>query len=220
MIRIICISDTHGLHRKLDIQSGDLLIHSGDITDSGEIDILTDFNDWLKDLDCREKVIIPGNHDLTIYSTNFAKDILTNGTLLIDEYITFEGYKIYGSPWTPVFGNFAYQAYRGSDIKKRWNKIPRDTDILITHGPPYRILDRVPNVRSGQGCKDLLDAVKCVEPILHVFGHLHGNHGKIFQFGIRTQFVNASSVTEGFSHINEPIVVTLHDKKDLVEDGY
>jgi Icc-related predicted phosphoesterase len=217
MIKICCISDTHGMHNQVNMPSGDLLIFAGDLTNHGEIDQIRSFNKWLGTLDFEEKIIIPGNHDTSIYSSTFAKDIIKNGTLLIDSYISFREYKIYGSPWSPKFGNWAYQLYRGNDIKKKWDLIPLDTDILVTHGPPLGILDKVPRSLKLQGCRELLNRVKQIQPAIHVFGHLHLNYNKIFKFGIKTLFVNASTCTEEYEPINPPIVFDIKEKHQGVD---
>ena len=68
------------------------------------------------------------------------------------------GYKFYGSPWSPTFYNWGFNADRGPDILKWWKKIPTETDILITHGPPHKILDKCMNGFPA-GCKDLLNEI-------------------------------------------------------------
>ena len=46
--------------------------------------------------------------------------------------------RIYGSPWQPEFYNWAFNLPRnGEEMKARWDAIPDNTDILITHGPAY-----------------------------------------------------------------------------------
>ncbi len=214
MIKTCCISDTHGMEDQLTMPSGDLLIHAGDITSIGELDQLEKFNAWIKGLDFEKKVVIPGNHDRTFRSDPAAKRILTNCDLLLDSETTFAGLKIYGSPWSPWFGGhyWAYNAHRGPDILKIWNKIPYGTDILVTHSPPFGVLDNVPRTTQGQGCKDLLATVKRIRPKLHVFGHLHDNHGERFMFGSNIMFVNATTCNEAYEPINPPIVVEVETK--------
>jgi len=221
-MKICCISDTHGMHRAVKIPSCDLLIHAGDITNIGELEQLEDFNNWIAELGI-STIAIPGNHDRSIPVYHEAREILTNCNLLIDSEVIFNNLKIYGSPWTPAFGyNWAYNRERGTDISKAWEAIPDDTDILITHGPPFGILDYVPRTNNYQGCKDLLKRVAEIRPKLHIFGHLHNNHGGkrldikerpngVFkpQAGINTRFINATTCNEAYEPINSPIIVEL-----------
>ena len=210
-MKIVCISDTHGMEDQLQMPPGDLLIHAGDITNKGEISQLAKFNDWLRQQDYEKIVVIPGNHDRSIPKDKRASEILTHCDFLIDSSTSFRGLKIYGSPWTPWFGGhyWVYNRKRGPSINDAWVKIPNDTDILVTHGPPYGILDRVSRTIEGQGCKDLLRHVRRVKPKLHVFGHLHDNHGQKFLHGSNILFVNATSCNEAYEPINPPIVVEL-----------
>lgn len=215
MLRVVCISDTHAMEDELEMPDGDLLLHAGDITNKGEYDQLEKFNNWLENLDYERKICIPGNHDRTIPKYPEASEILTNCDLLIDSFTSFRGFKIYGSPWTPWFGGhyWVYNRKRGLSINDAWIKIPEDTDILITHGPPYGILDSVPRVNEGQGCKDLLRAVRKIKPRLHVYGHLHLQGGQQkHMFGSNTTFVNASVCTEDYEPINPIVVVELESK--------
>jgi hypothetical protein len=47
-MRIVLISDAHGLHRQLDVPSGDLLVHAGDFTFNSEPpSVASDVNAWL-----------------------------------------------------------------------------------------------------------------------------------------------------------------------------
>ncbi len=205
--KLVAISDTHGMHRKLHIPKCDLLIHAGDITNIGELSQLDDFNQWVKELNT-PTIAIPGNHDKTLVD-QAARDILTNCNLLLDSFTTFCGLKIYGAPWTPSFGRsyWAFNADRGPEIQGHWAHIPEDTDILITHGPPQGILDRVPGTPNPKGCHDLLKVVTRIKPRYHFFGHLHDNYGtrKIGS----TTFVNATTCNEAYKPINLPMVIQI-----------
>eukprot|EP01126_Amoeba_proteus_P005603 TRINITY_DN118_c0_g1_i26.p1 TRINITY_DN118_c0_g1~~TRINITY_DN118_c0_g1_i26.p1 ORF type:complete len:160 (-),score=17.61 TRINITY_DN118_c0_g1_i26:796-1275(-) len=111
--RFVCISDTHTLHRSLFIPEADVLIHCGDITMCGRVDVLQDFNTWLGELPHEYKIIVGGNHDITFhenfYETNFWRyhesklppsvHFLSNATYLRDSLIRVNGISIYGSPW-------------------------------------------------------------------------------------------------------------------------
>ena len=215
MTKIVCISDTHGKEDSLNMPEGDILIHAGDITSTGESRLLEKFNDWVKSLPYEEVFVIPGNHDRTIPKNPLARKLLKDCTLLIDETAQYKDFNIYGSPWTPAFGfGWAYNASRGPSIQGIWNKIPSNTDILITHGPPYGILDSVPRISQPQGCQDLLTVVRRIKPKLSVFGHLHLQGGQQkYLFGSNTIFVNAAVCNEDYEPINPIVVVDIEGSK-------
>ena len=113
---------------------------------------------------------------------------------------------MWGSPWQPWFYDWAFNLQRGPEIRAKWDRIPAGVDVLVTHGPPAGILDRVVDGRSV-GCADLLDAVRRVRPLLHVFGHIHEAYGEVERDG--TRFVNASTCTVRYAPVNAPVVVDL-----------
>jgi Icc-related predicted phosphoesterase len=94
-----------------------------------------------------------------------------------------------GSPVTPLYGG-AFGLSSAEDRSQLYAQIPEDTDILVTHGPPFGILDSAPHSGMHSGCRELLEAVMRVRPKLHVFGHVHGAYG-ILQTH-QTMFVNAA----------------------------
>jgi len=210
-MKIICISDTHGAHRSVSIPDGDLLLHAGDLTNRGELEQVADFNDWLGGLPHAHKVVIAGNHDFCFENKHRVKAeaLLTNATYLFDRSVEIEGLTLYGSPWQPWFGGWAFNRKRGADIAEVWEQIPDETDILITHGPPAGILDLCVH-GEGAGCKELLYAVEALRPRLHVFGHIHEAYGEV-QAGQQpgqsgTTFVNASIMTFQYEPTNAPIM--------------
>ncbi|HXD88082.1 MAG TPA: metallophosphatase domain-containing protein [Urbifossiella sp.] len=207
-MKVVCISDTHGSHRRLAVPPGDLLIHAGDVTVDGYLDELDDFNQWLGSLPHPNKVLIAGNHDFCFQEqASRARARITNAMYLEDDSAIVAGVKIYGSPWQPYFGGWAFNLRRGEPLAAVWAKIPDDADILVTHSPPEGILDRN---RWGEpcGCRDLLNRVREVRPRLHVFGHIHEAAG-LFHDGATT-FVNASQPPRhATAAIPEPMVVEL-----------
>jgi Icc-related predicted phosphoesterase len=128
-------------------------------------------------------------------------------TYLNDSGCEIDGVKFWGSPITPWFHNWAFNRMRGAEIKEHWNLIPDNTNVLITHGPPYGFGDRPFGKHDRVGCEDLMSVVNRVKPKLHVFGHIHGSAGEQFFNG--THFVNASVVNEIYSVVNSPVVVDL-----------
>lgn len=209
-MKVVCISDTHSMHEDLIIPDGDLLIHGGDFCRYGDLDEVIHFVNFIKNQPHKFKVIIAGNHDFPLenkYKAEAENLILNSGCIYLnDSGVTLEGFNIWGSPVQPEFGGWAFNRKRGSEIKRHWDLIPEDTDILITHGPPLGILDSIYDSRTV-GCKELLDRVQSISPRLHVFGHIHESYGleKVGQ----TLFVNASSVDFAYSGLREPIVVSL-----------
>jgi Icc-related predicted phosphoesterase len=189
-MRLVLLSDTHQLHREVDVPDGDILIHAGDFTLFSEsMKAVADFNDWLGELPHRYKIVVPGNHESFLESDPSERSLLSNATVLINEGIEIEGLRIWGSPVTPMYGG-AFGLSSAKDRKRLYAQIPLDTDVLISHGPPFGILDADPVSGLHQGCHELLDAVMWVRPKLHVFGHIHGASG-VFQTE-HTTFVNAS----------------------------
>ena len=189
-LRLILISDTHQLHREVEVPDGDVLIHAGDFTMFSEsLEAVADFNDWLGGLPHRHKIVVPGNHEFFLEADPSERSLLSNATLLINEGVEIEGLRIWGTPVNPLYGG-AFGLSSAKDRKRLYAEIPQNTDVVISHGPPYGILDTAPVSGLHQGCRELLDAVTQIRPKLHVFGHIHDAYG-VFQTE-HTTFVNAS----------------------------
>jgi len=186
---ITFISDTHGLHRRLKLNPGTVLIHTGDVTEYGSEDEVADFLFWFSKQPFSYKVFIAGNHDLFLEECTPAKRkkmIPSDIIYLQNSGIEIKGLKVWGSPVTPYFLGMGFNARQGTEIRKVWNKIPACTDILITHGPPKGVLD------NGVGDEELLLQVFKIQPAVHCFGHAHGQNGMETVNG--TTFINASIV--------------------------
>ena len=144
-MKIVAISDTHGLHTQVKVPDGDILIHTGDVSSQGkEFEIIL-FLNWFRDLPHKHKVFIAGNHDFYFERTPVSdvnKIIPDNVIYLNDSGVTVEGIRIWGSPIQPWFYDWAFNRQRGAEIKKHWDLIPENTDILMTHGPAFGIHDR------------------------------------------------------------------------------
>lgn len=110
------------------------------------------------------------------------------------------------SPITPYFFNWAFNRHRGAAIKPHWDLIPDDTDVLITHGSIFRILD---TTESGQhvGCKDLMQKVTELNLKVHCCGHIHEAYGSMQR--LNTTFVNASVLDINYKLVNAPIVLDI-----------
>ncbi len=206
-MRIVCISDTHELHRELEVPNGDILVHAGDFTFmSKSMTAVRDFNEWLGELPHQYKIVIPGNHEFFLEKRLEERRLLSNATVLINESLKIGELTIWGSPATPLYGG-AFGVSRAADRVRLYRTIPSDTQILITHGPPYGILDREFGSTEPTGDLELLDAVKRICPRLHIFGHVHGGYGTYHDGN--TLFVNASMLTADGDVDRMPIVVDL-----------
>jgi Icc-related predicted phosphoesterase len=139
-------------------------------------------------------VFVPGNHDRVLEEPK-NRGLLKNAKVLVNSGVTIEGIRIWGSPVTPLPG-MAFGMPNAADRKRRWATIPNNTDILVTHGAPYGILDAAPGSNAHEGCPELLEAVLRVKHWLHIFGHTHVGYGR--QQTEHTLFVNAALVGELF----------------------
>jgi Icc-related predicted phosphoesterase len=203
-MRIVCLSDTHGLHKQVAVPDGDLLLHAGDVSRRGGLAEVIEFNRWLGTLPHPHKVLIAGNHDFLFeQEPALAASLITNAIYLNDSGVEIGGIRIWGSPISPEYHNWAFNRQRGAIIRRHWNLIPAGTDILITHGPPLGVLDLA---RDGQatGCSDLLEVVEKIGPKLHLFGHIHEAYGQLQRGG--TRFVNASSLNANYEPVNPAVV--------------
>jgi len=224
-MKVVFISDTHGQHNSIPIPRGDILIHAGDLTPSGRSGEVEAAAKWLASLPHQHKVAIAGNHDLLFEgSPSQTIGLLRNAgvTYLQDAGIKLEGLSIYGSPWQPEFMHWAFNVPRGG-LSKYWDQIPSRLDILITHGPPYGILDQrsAPGKRrvvpwedeenfvgsEHVGCKELLAAVERTKPRIHVFGHIHSSYGTTRNE--HTTFYNASICDDVYDPTHQPWVIDL-----------
>jgi Icc-related predicted phosphoesterase len=216
VLRIVCISDTHGFHRKLALPPGDILIHAGDcLPDDRQVEVLEDFNDWLGGLPFKHRIVVAGNHDLFFArQPQQARKRLTRATYLENTGVTIEGLNVWGCPVTPVPDHMAFAVERGAASRKYWDRVPPNTDVLITHGPPFRVLDTEDILGPHVGCDQLTRALLRARPRLHVFGHVHGSYGQeAGPHGIA--FVNCAVLArlrDGRLGLREPIVVELEDR--------
>jgi Icc-related predicted phosphoesterase len=210
-MKIVCISDTHCRLRKISVPEGDILVHAGDLTFQGTI---TEISQELREFERIAKnfkavFYVAGNHDwLGEYNSSLLRQMCKDVgvTYLQDEWAIHEGLVIYGSPWQPEFCDWAFNVPRGPKLAEKWAQIPDKVDVLVTHGPPAKILDKTPR-GEAVGCEDLFQRVMQVRPQLHVFGHIHHSYGVHHFDGIT--FVNASICTEQYRPTNEPIVIEL-----------
>lgn len=198
------ISDTHNQHELLNIPDGvDAVLHCGDESDSGNAWLNEPesrrFFDWYSSLRIPTKIFVPGNHSTAVEQGLILASEYPAITFLIHAEFTWKGLKIFGTPYTPMFFQWAYMKER-SELDAVWQTIPNDTDILITHGPPKGILDVTRDMDTGDpvhvGSKSLTRHVETrIMPKIHAFGHIHDERG-IKNFGTitrgPTQFINCA----------------------------
>jgi len=190
------ISDTHNKHHQLKLPGGDILIHAGDCTRNGTLSEVENFLQWLSVQPYERKVFIAGNHDMLFQQRPVRSRRLLKKfpgiTYLQDSGVTIGGLHIYGSPWTPRFGCWSFTLDRwGDNLAHKWFNIPKDVHVLLTHGPPYGILDTAYNNHCG--CEILANVLKDLKPLIHVFGHIHESPGMV-GFYSDTLSINASMV--------------------------
>jgi len=206
-MRLVCVSDTHGYHDAMRVPDGDVLIHAGDLTKRGTLEEVRAAGEWLTKLPHKHKLVVAGNHDFLFErDPAAARALLTHATYLEDEAVEIDGVRFYGSPYTPEFFNWAFMLPRGEALRAKWSRIPNDIDVLVTHGPPHKILDRTAH-GDHAGCEALAERVAELKPQLHVFGHIHEG------YGIRddgpTRYVNASICTFDYRPKNTPMIFEL-----------
>ena len=209
-MKLVMISDTHDRHKALNgfMPEGDVLIHSGDLTMDGHLHKAQQSLDWLNDQPYEHVVFVAGNHDFC-FEHEALKDKLNFGRLIYleDSGVEIEGKKFWGSPVQPWFYDWAFNRQRGNEISQHWKLIPEGTDVLITHGPPMRVLDKEPRHGENVGCYDLARVVKKIKPKVHVFGHIHHGYGQIEVDGVK--YFNASVCTEMYAPENLPLVTEI-----------
>jgi Icc-related predicted phosphoesterase len=207
-IRIVCLSDTHCRTDAIEVPEGDVLIVAGDICSRGHPSEARDFDQFLARMPHGCKLLVAGNHDFPFEycSKRKAKALVKHAIYLENSGVERFGLKFWGSPWQPEFYNWAFNLPRGKPLAEIWGLIPDDTDVLITHTPPYGILDRLESGRHV-GCVDLAQALPRVRPKLHVFGHIHEDYGMQEQNG--TTFINACICNAYYQPVNPPIVFDL-----------
>lgn len=204
-MRLVIISDTHT--RRPEVPDGDILIHCGDHTFEGKCKESEEALQWFSGHPHKYKVFIAGNHEvgwelkaqLDYLIPRYSPDCI----YLQNSGVEIEGLKFWGSPNQPHFYNWAFQKARGKELQEHWATIPDDTDILITHGPPFMIRD----TEDHWGDEDLRNRVFEVKPKIHCFGHAHEGYGVEVIDGIT--FVNAAILNDDYRIAHPAVVIDL-----------
>jgi Icc-related predicted phosphoesterase len=207
-MRIVVVSDTHARHEALGIIKADVLIHCGDgcngfRRDPADVDRL---DEWFSRQRVDLVLAIGGNHDFEMERrSRLGLAVFAHAVYLEDRGHEYRGCTFYGAPWTPELSGWAFFQDEKT-MQEKWASVPSGIDVLITHTPPYGILDRN---RFGQslGCHDLLDRIVAIHPRLHVFGHNHASAGAA-RIG-STLHVNASMVNSKYAISHKPVEIDI-----------
>lgn len=185
-MRIWLISDTHTRHEELKIPADvEMVVHCGDEANShkskpNRLESLAFFR-WFSSLEIPRKVFVPGNHSIAVELGLITPADYPDVHFLIHQQLEIQGIKIFGSPYTPWFFNWAYNVAR-PDLEAIWATIPSGIDLLITHGPPKGILDVTRDWKSKApihvGSLSLTrQVIERIKPTIHAFGHIHDEEG-------------------------------------------
>jgi len=209
-MKFVFVADTHGFEP--DLPKADVLLHAGDFSPgAGKLEAVGNTIEWLNRQPIEVKIVIAGNHDFAAAKhPELVRNMFIQANIdyLIHESLRVGKYKIFGSPYHPhIWGKFGIER---PALRYVWDMIPDDTDILLTHGPPFGVLDYA--VRGGHvGDEFLYKRVKEVNPLIHVFGHIHEGYGSSMRFA------NASLCNENYELVNPPIM--WDDKRRRFEHG-
>lgn len=238
-MKLVVISDTHGY--KPALPHGDILVHCGDMTAYGTEEETRKYLTWISEQPFQFKIVVPGNHDLWLYEQyrkvrtpedpfrmgwvalqTWLVDIgdvhlLVDEGRLLDPKLTIcngKRYSFYGSPWTPMFNNWAFMD-DDKNLHKHFQRIPEGVDVLITHGPAYGILDKPSAQQRSQGdtrlgSQSLLYHIMRAKPKVHVHGHIHASYGMYPQYGESdTTHYNCAIMGEDYKPTHQPVEIEI-----------
>ena len=215
-MKICLISDTHTKHKLIGLKKyeADVLVHCGDISGNGGIGAITDFLTWFAEQkQFKHKIFIAGNHDWLFERNNsLARQVVEDvgkGDIIYleNESVVINNIKFYGTPVQPPFMNWAFNVFEPK-LSEYWKIIDDDTDVLVTHSPPYMIGDYVPHSMQHEGSPSLYrEVMDRIKPRLHCFGHIHEGYGIVDMGDIK--FVNASCLDGDYMAVNDPVIVKI-----------
>lgn len=243
-MKIDCLGCAHGSYGQLKLEGGDLLIITGDLTKRDEPEEFANFVGWLQNQKYKKKIVIAGNHDNFIRDNPHWADLIDLGfKYLCDSGTEFEyeeeiqedhkfkgsisykvkkKLKIWGSPWSLTFPNINPHcaAFTGDEdnLKEQYAKIPGDIDILITHSPPWGILDQIDTFSEGERVDKHVGSISLRNMVLdrkrlpklkhHFFSHIHEKGGNMLDTTL-TKFYNCSIMNENYRPVNKPFNIEI-----------
>lgn len=209
-MKIVALSDTHGTEwsKNLVIPKGDVLVYAGDFHIMNFQDVW-EVRDWFATLQFQYIIYVPGNHDCLLegmckeaIQASIGKQVI----YLDQESVTIRGKKFWGAPYSPLFNDWAFMK-PDNELQKIWNKIPTDIDVVITHCPPFGILDQVLPRENSVGSVTLRDTLKKIQPRVHIFGHIHEGFGQYTDYN--TDYYNVCIVDETYKLANQPTTIII-----------
>ena len=177
-LEVYAFADTHGNHKKQKVpENVDIAICAGDAVEDNLVgDEYDDFIEWFASLSCKWKIFVPGNHELS-FELGQADEII--------QRMTDKGITVLQDAIEDCDGVIICSISPNITIAKE--DIPTDIDLLVTHFPPYGILD------EGMGSTEILNFVLHSQPKYHLFGHIHSTAGQKHIFG-NTTCVNIATI--------------------------
>lgn len=234
-MKIVAVSDTHTYGRNhKELPEADIFIHAGDLTFRGILEEIYHELSWIESLPYKHKLVVAGNHDFyfderfshgikfrnwRINRSDTIDELLTTYpsiTYLQDSGIEIEGIKFWGTPWQPWYYGWAFQPpMSGKDgvmesfLKEKFDLIPKNTNILISHGPPAGILDDADDAYK-LGSPELLEAINNLPDLkVHIFGHIHESYGKKEINKIKFYNVASCNIDYDKNNLNPPVIIEI-----------
>jgi Icc-related predicted phosphoesterase len=165
--------------------------------------------------------LTPGNHDFVFQRHPFTPTP-ERVHLLIDKGATLHGLRVYGSPWCPRFGGWAFMLEEDA-LEEKFSKIPEGLDVLITHGPAYGVCDEILLPKwPGHGGDPHLGStalrarIESVKPKWHFCGHIHTGDHKPKNVIPDVASANVSILDEGYARIYDPLEFSVFREEDEV----
>ena len=220
-MKAVVLSDNH-TNYDFETPEGDILIHCGDFTFHGNPKEMEKFKNYLKEQPHEHKLFVWGNHELIEKDEPYWRQYLeyeSGAKCIHNKEFEIDGLKFFGSSVTPVFGRWAFM--KDDDGRKRhWENAPDNVDVVISHGPPFGLLDTVkgleiePGKPEHLGCIHLRKYVEKVQPKLVAHGHIHDSYGqmtlKTWDSNDDIICVNASLLNEQYEMVNKPVIVEIN----------
>lgn len=217
-MKLCIISDTHNKHKHLGkLPDADVIIHCGDMTSIGKEHEIRNFFKWFSNLDqYKYKICIAGNHDwLFETSSSWARSLVPSNVIYLeDSGVEIDGLNFYGTPVQKIFCNWAFNRPE-EKLEQYYAAIPDNTNILITHNPPYGIGDLVSFHGSNEGSPSLRrEVVERIKPLVSAFGHIHEGRG-IYTIDDIT-FINSSNLDDNYDCKFNPIVIEIDINRNVL----